>query len=155
MHIAFFEMNDLQRQSRGEDTILPEARYQMSKKILYFFPWLTMFWLLMKRLHFLLQSASNKISLCRRKRNQFRVFVRVQTLFKTSLNTMQNMEFFVCLAACLLLCFFNNNFGISCMPMPIIFVHIHILKEDNEMKKKIPYGKCKRSHNPHIGFVIC
>lgn len=36
MHIALFEVNDLQRQPQGEDTILPEAHYLMSKQILCF-----------------------------------------------------------------------------------------------------------------------
>lgn len=94
MHIALFEANDLQTQSGEDNTILPEAHYQMSKKILYFCLWLTMFWILMKRLHFLLQSASNKISLYRRKINQFRIFVRI--VFKISLNTTLDMQLFVC-----------------------------------------------------------
>lgn len=32
----FFEVSDLQRQPQGEDTILPEAHYLMSKQILCF-----------------------------------------------------------------------------------------------------------------------
>ena len=36
MHIALFEVNDLQRQPQGEDTILPEAHYLTSKQILCF-----------------------------------------------------------------------------------------------------------------------
>lgn len=36
MHIAHCEVNDFQRQSGEEDTILPEAHYQMSKKSFIF-----------------------------------------------------------------------------------------------------------------------
>lgn len=36
MHTALFEVNDLQRQPQGEDTILPEAHYLMSKQILFY-----------------------------------------------------------------------------------------------------------------------
>lgn len=36
MYIALFEVNDWQRQPQGEDTILPEAHYLMSKQILCF-----------------------------------------------------------------------------------------------------------------------
>lgn len=99
--------------------------------------WLTMFWLLLKRLHFLLQYASNKMSWCIGKRNLLRVsfFLRNQTLFKISLKQKAGHWFsFVCLPACSCICLFNNHL---CKTNTVVVVHIHMFEEDNETIKNI------------------